>query len=659
MRRISTKLVLLVLAAVALPFLGFAVYVDQAMTLGFTKQVTSQALLGLAGDLSGRLDRQVEEVRDGLELLAGQPFLGYLLESTAKRKAGDATEDPSIYVEPVRRALEERQRVGELYELLILIDARGDLVLAGPTDAQGATHDSEALAALARHDFAAEAWFEPALAGFPQQLDQHRSDLSPQANAPAYLGFAEPVGTRGPDGNVEGVLFALVSWQPFQDLIGAPVVRETFRGLVRPGEDPSPYAWIWSPDANVILAHQDTSLYGTRITEDLGLGIMTDAVRADDDGWGMYPHYAFRGVEKTAAFKRCAGPDEGGFGWVVGVGIDDEDMYASSKDLRRLLRIGTVLVLLVVLAGTVMIAGRITRPIHALQELTQRVATGALDARLEPSSNDELGELTRDFNAMTARLAEQRAKIVKAEKDAAWREMARQIAHDIKNPLTPIQISVDLLRRARAEDPERFDELFAPTMELLERQIHNLRGIARDFYEFTGGRKSEPERIAVEELMGEVVQLNAALASERDVTLWQLGAGEVFVDRAKLRRVLENLFANAMHAVPDGGTIATLIAPFTGSDGEPRVRIDIADDGPGIPAEVRPHLFDPYFTTRSEGTGLGLAIARRVVEEMGGEIELVDRAEAEGTSGTIARVELFAADAAAATEEDGRAEGEA
>ena len=274
-----------------------------------------------------------------------------------------------------------------------------------------------------------------------------------------------------------------------------------------------------------------------------------------------------------------------------------------------------------------------------MQNLTRRVAEGDLKARLEPSSSDELGALTRDFNAMTERLAEQRETIVKAEKDAAWREMARQIAHDIKNPLTPIKISVDLLRRARAESPERFAEMFEPTMELMERQIQNLRGISQDFYEFTGGRKSEPEVFDVAELIDEVLALHKGWACERGVTLTKRGHCQVFVDRAKLRRVLENVMTNAMHAAPDGGSIEVVA---TANDGE--VCVELTDDGPGISEEVRAHLFEPYFTTRSEGTGLGLAIARRVVEEMEGTIDLAPRAD--GRAGTTARVLLPAANGA-------------
>lgn len=644
MRRISTKLVLLVLLAVALPFLGFAVYMDQAVTLGFTRRVTQQALLGLSGDLAGRLDRQVAAAREGVELLAGQPFLGYLVESVRRAREGDATEDPSAFVFEVERAIEARQRVGGLYELLLLVDADGRFVTAGSRDARGEPFTAESLAELAKRDFGSEPWFRSAMEGQQVSMDQHRSELFPGAlrggAADYFLGLAEPVGlankglgTSRPD----GVLFALVSWAPFQGLIESPLVRETFRGLVREGQEPSPYAWIWSADADHILAHKDQSLYGTRIIEDLDLGIMTSAVLADSDGWGMYPPYSFRGVEKTAAYKRCVGPDEGGFGWVVGVGIDDVDMYASAKDLRRILRGGTVAVILVVLLWTMVIARRMTSPIHALQDLTRRVADGDFGARLEPTTNDELGELTRDFNAMTEHLGEQREQLVKAEKDAAWREMARQIAHDIKNPLTPIKLSVDLLRRSHAEDKERFEELFGTTMDLMDRQIVNLRAISQEFYEFTGGRKSAPERFDAAELAEEVVALHAAWAEERHITLTFQGSGALFVDRAKLRRVFENLVTNALFAVGEGGHVTLEIRAQDG-----RVHIELRDDGVGISAEAREHLFEPYFTTRGEGTGLGLAIAWRVIEEMGGRIALVPRSEVEGpgTRGTLAQVEL-------------------
>lgn len=642
MGRISTKLVLLVLIAVALPFLGFAVYMDQAVTQGMTRRMSEQALRGLAGDLAARLDARVTAVREGLELLAQQPILGYMADNVGRLNDGDATLDNGAFRDQVETAFDARVAAGELFTLLLLVDRQGRFVASNQRDHDGLLLPEEFLGSLTWGDYADEPWFLAGMAGETLAVDQHENrllaSLTDDSLERRAIGLAVPVDFRPGEPPV-GVLLGLAPWRPFQDLIGAQVVKETFRGLVRPGEEPSPYAWIWNHEANVILAHQDVSLYDTRITEDLGLGQMTRDVLEDEDGWGMYRPYAFRDVEKTAAYKRCQGPDEGGFGWVVGVGIDDEDMFATTKDVQQVLRGGTLAVLLGVLLGAMFIARRITRPIEDLQEHTRRVAGGDLAARLEPTTKDELGALTRDFNDMTVRLVEQREQLVRAEKDAAWREMARQIAHDIKNPLTPIKLSVDLLKRSHAEGHEQFDSIFERTMGMMDRQVANLREISQDFYEFTGGRRPEPARFEALDLVDEVLALHAAWAEEAGVTLGREGAGgALYVDRAKLRRVLENLITNAFHALPEGGGAVGVRAEPRGD----RLRLEVRDTGTGISDEARAHLFEPYFTTRGEGTGLGLAIALRVIEEMRGTIELLPRAEVDGagTPGTLARVEV-------------------
>ena len=158
------------------------------------------------------------------------------------------------------------------------------------------------------------------------------------------------------------------------------------------------------------------------------------------------------------------------------------------------------------------------------------MAGGDLTARIESKAKDELGALTRDFNDMTERLVEQREQLVRAEKDAAWREMARQIAHDIKNPLTPIKLSVDLLRRSHAESHDQFDSIFERTMGMMDRQVNNLREISRDFYEFTGGRRPAPERFDAHELVDEVLDLHVAWAEEAHVQLERSGARKVILE---------------------------------------------------------------------------------------------------------------------------------
>ncbi len=647
MQRISTKLVLAVLAAVALPFLAFTVYLDQAVNQGFTRRVTEQALKGVAGDLSGRLDLLVTSCSDGLELMATNDIVRYAVNDAARFNSGDATVDPLALSAPLEVAFDRRVSTGGLFDLVILVDEAGTLIASSRKDQDNKLRGSDFYEDLASRNYSDEPWFREAMGGYEVRMDQHLSNLfrtvrgaegrgdGESFRAADYnLGFGLPlysdIAPDGvPDAAPSAVLFSLVNWAPFQDLANSPVVKETFRGLVREGEEPSPYAWIWDSEADKILAHEDPSLYGTRIRADLGLDLLTDYVVASESGWDLYPRYEFRGVQKTAAFKRCDG-----FGWIVGVGINDEDMFASNEGTRKLLQIGSVAVLLVILLWTMVIARRMTSPIHALQELTERVASGDLEARLEPQSRDELGALTVAFNRMTSDLAAKQEQLIRVEKDAAWREMSRQIAHDIKNSLTPVKITLGLLQRAHAERSPQFESILEDTLNMMQKKVDDLDEISKDFGEFTGGRKPNPTLFSARLLVDEVFGLYGAMAEEADIELLSEGDdGEIFVDRHKLRRVIENLVTNAFQAMAKGGSLRGSVRESQGS-----VVVELIDSGVGVSAEARKHLFEPYFTTRSEGTGLGLAITFRVLEDMGGSITLESRAD--GKAGTVARVTL-------------------
>ncbi|MDG1499993.1 MAG: HAMP domain-containing sensor histidine kinase [Planctomycetota bacterium] len=652
MQRISTKLVLAVLAAVALPFLAFTVYLDQAVNQGFTRRVTEQALQSVAADLGGRLDQLVTSSSDGLDLLAQHTFVSYVVEDSAAMLAGDATADPLLWLDEVVESFDRRVATGGLYDLILLVDANGRLIASNSMDRNRQALGPRILADLAARDYKREDWFTDTMLGAPVRMDQHASNLLQLQDTIAerraanelqptdyHLGFGLPLTALGksnldPGPGPHAVLFALVNWEPFQELVEAPVVKETFRGLVREGQEPSPYGWIWDSKADTIFAHKNTSLYGTRITADLNLGILTDAVVNSKTGWDLYPPYEFLGVEKTAAFKRCGGEEMMGFSWVVGVGIDDADMFASNQATRRLLKLGSAAVLLVILLWTMVIARRMTSPIHALQELTERVASGDLEARLEPQSRDELGALTEAFNRMTSDLAAKQEQLIRVEKDAAWREMARQIAHDIKNSLTPIKITLGLLQRAHTERSEQFETILDDTLEMMQRKVVDLDEISKDFAEFTGGRKANPTQFSGIELVQEVFGLYGAMADEAGIELRVEGDScDLYLDRHKLSRVLENTVTNAFQAMPEGGV---LVAHLTSSDST--LVIELLDTGVGVSDEAREHLFEPYFTTRSEGTGLGLAITYRVLEDMGGSIEL--EARKDGKPGTVARIAL-------------------
>ncbi|NOT30179.1 MAG: HAMP domain-containing protein, partial [Planctomycetes bacterium] len=676
LRRISTKLVLAVLLAVVLPFVAFAFFIDEQMAGRLTRHVVQQALLGLVKDLAGQIDYFVDERRQDLEQWAGAPHIqdaldDYLTEKgqarlelerrgksplstqltwnaealarLTRREVSSATYDFGLGNR--WQATHEFNRTMDIkvvYDLLLLVSSDGRLVTCSSRYPRGPVLGQDYLERLFVFDFGTLDWyrrargeFEGAVAEPFVRVDQHVSPFhlgpDPEAGAldPAWnyqLGFAVPV--KDPDtGEVRGVLYALVNWKHVQDLVSTEVVTDAFRGHVREDREPSPYAWLWAEDADTILAHRERELYGKRVSAELGLPQLTQAVLEDEDGSGLYPEYTFGGEKKNAAFHRCRASLADGFGWVVGVGINNDDIFATADELRALLLGGTAVVLVLAVCLTLFIARRTTAPVRELQRHARRVAEGDLDARIEIRSRDELGALAEDFNRMTSELKAQRERIVKAEKDAAWREMARQIAHDIKNPLTPITLSLDLLERARRDQHQDSEEILARTMGLMRRQVENLREIANDFYEFTGGRKAHPVAVDVGALLEEVLHLHDAWAVERGVAVQREGASaRVWADLGKLRRVLVNLVSNALQAMPEGGS---LLVATSVQDG--RVWITIRDTGTGIAAEARAHLFEPYFTTKSEGTGLGLAIARRAIEEMGGEIELVAAPDGVGT----------------------------
>ena len=630
-RRLSTKWVLTVLAAVIVPFLGYAWFLSQQMKSRESEVV--QYLLGTLGsELAERVDndlaQRVWDVRIGL---VGSPVAFWALNK-------DDEQNQDLFLNSLGKIFDKFCASAQFYDRALLLDRSGHVLVMNESSA----NPPEFEARVRERDLSQEPWFLEALSGHVALVDHHVSDLlpSPRSGARAtpeayHIGIAVPVPDVVDPSLTAGVVYVLVNWSHFQkDLIKPP--RPALSSDLSADIYGSCYAWMWKSDCDTIIAHLDTSLYTKSVSRDTGLPQLTAAALAKDSG--MYPDYSFRGVAKKGAFKHCRDQAHGGLGWVVGVGINDEDTFKRVQELRGVLVGATVLVLGTVLLLTIVIARRTTAPIRALQEQTQRIAAGDFTTRLDVRSQDELGELARSFDRMAQELDESRSKLIKAEKDAAWREMARQVAHEIKNPLTPISLSATLLERARNEKSPEFDAIFQSTMAMIQRQVEAMRQIASDFSAFAGARKPNPERVDLRALAAEVLELNAAWARELKVEVEFTGeCGPVFADRGELRRVLINLVSNALEAMQQGGTLKVALARV--EDGGRWSEITLRDTGVGLSTEIRKHLFEPYFTTRTHGTGLGLAICQRLVDEMGGTIELVPVPEP-GARGTIARVRL-------------------
>jgi len=279
--------------------------------------------------------------------------------------------------------------------------------------------------------------------------------------------------------------------------------------------------------------------------------------------------------------------------------------------------------------AAVLLSGRIARPVRDLAEQSRRVAAGDPGAAVEAPAGDEVGELARAFNAMTVELRTSRERLLQTERVAAWREMARRLAHELKNPLFPIQLSIETLRRAWDEPGgrERFAALFRESSDTVLEELHSLRRIIEEFSEFARMPRPELKPVDVAAVVEQVLALYQARAAgvriERDLGP---GLGTVSADRALLARALGNLVANALEAMPEGGTLRLRAAPA--DDG---VVVEVADTGPGLDEEQRTRLFTPYYTTKKGGTGLGLAIVQGIVSDHAGRIE-ARSAPGEGTT---------------------------
>lgn len=317
------------------------------------------------------------------------------------------------------------------------------------------------------------------------------------------------------------------------------------------------------------------------------------------------------------------------------VGNSRRALVAVESRIRStaLLVAGLAVVLAVVLSSWM--AARVTRPVEQLAEAAREVAAGNWQTQLQVESGDELGEMADAFNRMTRELTEQRERLVQAERVAAWRELARRLAHELKNPLFPLQITVENLLKSREHGGEQFDEVFRESAGTLLAEIANLKAIIGRFSEFSKMPQPQLQPVDINELISKVLQVHQAQmgAEGRPAIASRLQLdgqlGKVAADPDLLRRALANLVLNAIDAMPGGGTLTLRTRA-----GNENIRIEVSDTGSGLSKEECDRLFTPYYTTKEHGTGLGLAIVQSVVSDHRGRIT-VHSAPRQGTTFVI------------------------
>jgi signal transduction histidine kinase len=293
------------------------------------------------------------------------------------------------------------------------------------------------------------------------------------------------------------------------------------------------------------------------------------------------------------------------------------DQQIDTLDRRALLA-----ALLFILGGAALgysMAERISDPVSRLTRATQRIARGDLDARIAATSSDELRRLVEAFNSMAGDLQRQRGELERTHRLEAWAEMARQVAHEIKNPLTPIQLNAEHLRRVHADRGEPLSPVLQECVATILTQVKLLRQIASEFSSFASSPTAKPSQVDISSLIREILEpYRQGLAGriQLDVDVPAV-LPSVSVDRTLISRALVNIVENALHAMPGAGAL-TVQASQNGR----AVHIRVTDTGVGMDAEALARAFEPYFSTKAAGTGLGLPIAKRNVELSGGTITM-------------------------------------
>ncbi len=287
-----------------------------------------------------------------------------------------------------------------------------------------------------------------------------------------------------------------------------------------------------------------------------------------------------------------------------------------------------LLIFLIINLVAVLASDALSKPLLLLQQRLSSINLGHVNKPIEYHSRDEIGAIVKAYNTMVSKLADSEKKLAQTQRELAWRQMARQVAHEIKNPLTPMKLSIQHLSRAWQEKAGSLDRMFPRVMKTLLVQIDTMVRIANSFSEFAKMPEPAKSKIIVNDILLEVVDLYA----QSEDAMWIIDIPptkfEIFADRDQLQRCFNNLIKNGLQAIDGDGIMHISMDILDKGD---RTRIEIKDNGKGMTEEVQEKAFEPSFSTKSSGMGLGLAMVKRIIELCDGKIYFVS-ALGKGTS---------------------------
>ncbi len=403
--------------------------------------------------------------------------------------------------------------------------------------------------------------------------------------------------------------------------------------------------WISSAIANDINLYREGRLMTSSRREFFDWGLLPELVdgeiyhRITHDN---KPFYTQRQKIGTYSFQSLTVPYTIGLSqYLISLPFpfEEQEISGATEDLVEFLTFVSIFFVGVAFAFARGMGRMIISPVKKLLAGTREVSLGNLEIAIAHRSHDEMKTLVDGFNAMVENLKKHQQEIAELSKKAAWAEMAQKVAHEIKNPLTPIQLSAEHILRVYEDKKGDFDKALRESASYIISEVENLRRIAQEFLQLSREAALKKERFDLRDLIREVAAPYQKMLSER-VRLREVYEGRDFsieADRSKIKIAVRNIVINAIEAIRGRGEIE-----IRASRGDDSVRLEIRDSGTGMAREVLKKIFDPYFSTKDVGTGLGLPIAKKIVEDHGGSI----RAESEVDKGTAIFITLPAGPAA-------------
>jgi signal transduction histidine kinase len=395
--------------------------------------------------------------------------------------------------------------------------------------------------------------------------------------------------------------------------------------------------WISSTLSNDVNLYQDALLVASSRLEFFDSGLLPDLL--DGDAYeslvfGKRPFttqrttiggYSFQtltvpyGFENSTLFISLPFP------------FEQQEVARATREIVEFLVLLAAFFSVLVILFSRGIRSMIIVPVRKLLAGTREVSLGNLEVRIEHRSRDEMMTLIEGFNTMIKNLKAHEQELAEMSKKVAWTEMARKVAHEIKNPLTPIQLSAEHVLKVYEDKKGDLDQALKESMSYIINEVENLRQIAQEFMEISRDTTLRKDPLDIAEVLEDTLRPYRKLLSER-IRFKIVTTGRDFRtrgDAAKLKTALRNIVANAVEAISHKGEVAVSV----GREGQNH-RIVIRDTGSGMSRETIERIFDPYFSTKDSGTGLGLPIAKKIIEEHGGTIQVASETGA-GTTVTI------------------------